>query len=124
MKNLLFVLVAVLCSSYGFSQEITGSWNGKINVQGTTLPLIFKIEKAEKGYKSTLTSPLQSPIALASTMTSFENNKLIIIPNYNSGRMRKVNISAKNGSLVELDQLTNFTNYNTPQPGGWLDKYN
>jgi len=30
---------------------------------------------------------------------------------------------AKNGSLVELDQLTNFTNYNTPQPGGWLDKY-
>jgi len=26
--------------------------------------------------------------------------------------------------LVELDQLTNFTNYNTPQPGGWLDKYN
>jgi hypothetical protein len=32
---------------------------------------------------------------------------------------------AKNGSsLVELNQLTNFTNYNTPQPGGWLDKYN
>ena len=31
---------------------------------------------------------------------------------------------AKDGkSLVELDQLTNFTNYNTPQPGGWLDKY-
>ncbi len=31
---------------------------------------------------------------------------------------------AKQGrSLVSLDQLTNFTNYNTPQPGGWLDKY-
>lgn len=35
---------------------------------------------------------------------------------------------AKNGvnqadenSLVKLDQLTNFTNYNTKQPGGWLD---
>lgn len=29
---------------------------------------------------------------------------------------------AKNGSqLIKLDQLTNFTNYNTPQPGGWLD---
>ena len=28
----------------------------------------------------------------------------------------------KNGSeLVKLDQLTNFTNYNTKQPGGWLD---
>ena len=26
-------------------------------------------------------------------------------------------------SLVKLDQLTNFTNYNTKQPGGWLDQY-
>jgi len=37
---------------------------------------------------------------------------------------------AKNGmrqeqkGLVNLDQLTNFTNYNKPQPGGWLNKYN
>jgi hypothetical protein len=32
---------------------------------------------------------------------------------------------AKNGNqLVKLDQLTNFTNYNKPQPGGWLNKYN
>jgi len=36
---------------------------------------------------------------------------------------------AKNGvrqeqkGLLNLDQLTNFTNYNKPQPGGWLDKY-
>ncbi len=25
------------------------------------------------------------------------------------------------GELTKLDQLTNFTNYNKPQPGGWLD---
>ena len=38
---------------------------------------------------------------------------------------------AKNGvnqqdqkTLQQLDQLTNFTNYNKPQPGGWLNKYN
>ena len=37
---------------------------------------------------------------------------------------------AKNGinnldqkTLQDLDQLTNFTNYNTKQPGGWLDSY-
>lgn len=29
------------------------------------------------------------------------------------------NLDAK--PLVKLDQLTNFTNYNTKQPGGWLD---
>jgi hypothetical protein len=27
-------------------------------------------------------------------------------------------------TLQQLNQLTNFTNYNKPQPGGWLDKYN
>jgi hypothetical protein len=26
--------------------------------------------------------------------------------------------------LTKLDQLTNFSNYNTPTKGGWLDKYN
>ena len=25
--------------------------------------------------------------------------------------------------LIKLDQLTNFTNYNTPTRGGWLEKY-
>jgi hypothetical protein len=31
---------------------------------------------------------------------------------------------AKNGKeLVKLNQLINFTNYNTKQPGGWMDKY-
>jgi hypothetical protein len=28
------------------------------------------------------------------------------------------------GQLTKLDQLTNFTNYNTKQSSGWLDKYN
>jgi len=27
------------------------------------------------------------------------------------------------GSLEKKAQFTNFTNYNTPQPVGWLDKY-
>ena len=37
---------------------------------------------------------------------------------------------AKNGlrqeqkGLQNLDNLLNFTNYNKPQPGGWLNKYN
>jgi len=40
--------------------------------------------------------------------------------NQNGGNITK----AKNGNeLVKLNQLTNFTNYNTKQPGGWLDQY-
>jgi len=39
----------------------------------------------------------------------------------NGGKVTK----AKDGNqLVKLNQLTNFTNYNTKQPGGWLDNYN
>jgi hypothetical protein len=33
------------------------------------------------------------------------------------------NISKNGSQLTKLDQLTNFTNYNKPQPGGWLEKY-
>jgi len=34
------------------------------------------------------------------------------------------NIRQEQKGLENLDQLTNFTNYNKPQPGGWLNKYN
>ena len=37
--------------------------------------------------------------------------------------MAKNGIRQEQKGLVNLDQLTNFTNYNTKQPGGWLDKY-
>lgn len=38
--------------------------------------------------------------------------------------MAKNGIRQEQKGLVNLDQLTNFTNYNKPQPGGWLNKYN
>jgi hypothetical protein len=53
------------------------------------------------------------------------------IAQQNKGQKSSEVSIAKNGinqadenSLVKLDQLTNFTNYNKPQPGGWLNKYN
>jgi hypothetical protein len=56
----------------------------------------------------------------------FEGAKYVT--EYPKGKRPK---KAKNGvnqadenSLVQLDQLTNFTNYNKPTMGGWLDKYN
>ena len=38
------------------------------------------------------------------------------------GGMSVNNVDAQ--PLKKLDQLTNFTNYNKPTKGGWLDKYN
>jgi len=70
----------------------------------------------------------------------YGDNPLYVVPDVGEPRMVQANTGtqtfpgatkfteypmAKNGSsLVELNQLTNFTNYNTPQSGGWLDKYN
>jgi hypothetical protein len=38
-------------------------------------------------------------------------------------RMAKNGMRQEQKGLVNLDQLTNFTNYNKPQPGGWLEAY-
>jgi hypothetical protein len=42
---------------------------------------------------------------------------------YNGSSVTEYPMMAQGGQLTKLDQLTNFTNYNTKQPGGWLDKY-
>lgn len=50
----------------------------------------------------------------------FKGKKVTEYPIVNSSN--NSSSSAKNGGqLTKLDQLTNFTNYNKPQPGGWLD---
>jgi len=36
-------------------------------------------------------------------------------------RVTEVPMSKDGSQLIKLDQLTNFTNYNKKQPGGWLD---
>jgi hypothetical protein len=58
----------------------------------------------------------------------FRNGELVKIQSRKEYRDTHLRPNGKEfkdgGSLVELNQLTNFTNYNTPQPGGWLDKYN
>ena len=51
----------------------------------------------------------------------------IMYPNqeyqYDGDSVTEYPMMAQGGQLTKLDQLTNFTNYNTKQPGGWLDKY-
>jgi hypothetical protein len=45
----------------------------------------------------------------------FDGEKVTEYPMAKNGRRQEQK------GLVNLDQLTNFTNYNTKQPGGWLD---
>jgi hypothetical protein len=53
------------------------------------------------------------------SMEDYRNNFRIYHPQYSAIKRWR-----EGGELTKLDQLTNFSNYNTPTKGGWLDKYN
>jgi fermentation-respiration switch protein FrsA (DUF1100 family) len=78
MKKII-TFIAVFCSiTTLFSQDITGTWNGILKVQGMQLSLVFHINKTEKGFSSTMDSPDQKAFGIPVTTTNFENSKLII----------------------------------------------
>jgi hypothetical protein len=63
----------------------------------------------------------QSPNSLKTGDAEGKSEYVNKIKNYyNLLNLKKM---AQGGQLTKLDQLTNFTNYNTKQPGSWLDKY-
>jgi soluble lytic murein transglycosylase-like protein len=101
----------------GVIKDNNGYWNpdnwgkpveinsNRITMKGVNQPLLgisdigdTKLMKPGKNYK-------------------FKGKKVTEFP------MAKNGLRQEQKGLVNLDQLTNFTNYNTKQPGGWLDKY-
>lgn len=72
-----FVFIALLLMFQNlFSQNITGSWYGNLDVQGQKLPLVFHIEKEGNDLKSTFDSPTQGAKGIPIQKTLFENNEL------------------------------------------------
>ena len=61
-----------------FSQNITGSWYGNLDVQGQKLPLVFHIEQEGNDLKSTFDSPTQGAKGIPIQKTLFENNELTL----------------------------------------------
>ena len=59
-----------------YGQDITGQWNGKLNVQGTQLRLVFNITQSDKGYSSSMDSPDQGAKGISVTSTIYENSIL------------------------------------------------
>jgi len=85
--------------------EITEIGSNDITMEGVPYPVLgisdegdTKLMKPGKNYK-------------------FKGKKVTEFP------MAKNGLRQEQKGLVNLDQLTNFTNYNTKQPGGWLDQY-
>ncbi|MEM8891237.1 MAG: alpha/beta hydrolase, partial [Bacteroidota bacterium] len=78
MKKVFLSIISLILSTFGMSQEITGAWNGVLEVQGTTLRIVFHIEKDGSNYSSKMDSPDQGAFGIATASTTYEAGSLTI----------------------------------------------
>jgi len=84
MKTKSLLLLFLVSFQSFFAQDIQGSWEGNLAIQGTKLPLIFNIQKNGELYLSTLDSPMQGAKGIPIKETIYVNNELKInAPNLN-----------------------------------------
>ena len=76
MKKATLILLSFLISLSVFSQDITGSWNGVLKVQGIQLRLVINIQQAESGYSATMDSPDQGAKGIPVDWATFINDTL------------------------------------------------
>jgi hypothetical protein len=99
----------------GVIKDDMGQWNhpGEITEIGSNQITMEGVPYDVLGISDTGDTKLMKP----GKNYKFKGKKVTEYP------MAKDGIRQEQKGLVNLDQLTNFTNYNTKQPGGWLDKY-
>ena len=78
-KTITGIAVLLLLTTSLFSQEIGGTWQGEIKVQGVELEIVFHIEKQDSGYTSHMDSPTQGAFDIPTTKTTFKNNQIEIV---------------------------------------------
>jgi pimeloyl-ACP methyl ester carboxylesterase len=72
MKKNLFVMLISLVSATVSGQEITGEWNGVLEIQSARLPLVIHISRDGDGYRATMDSPAQGAKDIPVTSVSYE----------------------------------------------------
>jgi fermentation-respiration switch protein FrsA (DUF1100 family) len=74
MKTITIFLIMFFCFGLAFGQDITGTWNGVLKVQGMQLRIVFHIDKTDNGYKSTMDSPDQGAKGIPVNNTMLADN--------------------------------------------------
>jgi len=97
MHKLSFTLILVLIFSPLQAQDITGTWNGILNVQQSQLNLVFHIEKTENGYSATFDSPDQGAMGIPFSGVNYEKPEIELISK---------NIAASYEGTVSADSIT------------------
>ncbi|WP_459209759.1 alpha/beta hydrolase family protein [Aquimarina rhabdastrellae] len=73
VKAALYLLTTVISA-----QMVTGSWSGNLDVQGTKIPLTFNITQEDQTYITTLDSPSQGAMGLATSSTKIDGKTIHI----------------------------------------------
>lgn len=74
-KILLYISLMVSLQMYA-QQDITGQWNGILNIQGMQLRLVFHIKKDDEKLTATMDSPDQGAKGIPVSDVTFENKTL------------------------------------------------
>lgn len=78
MKRFSLTLIFIAIASCVFAQGIVGDWYGALNIQGTTLPLVFHITKTGDIYSTLMDSPKQGAKGFATGITTVNGNNITI----------------------------------------------
>lgn len=76
MRTLIILLITILTAFTSTAQDITGQWNGVLEVQAIQLKLVFNVTENDNGYTATMDSPDQGALGIPVTNTTFENSKI------------------------------------------------
>ncbi|SFG56442.1 hypothetical protein [Pedobacter insulae] len=77
--KILALIFSFLITTSVYAQDITGQWNGVLNVQGMQLRVVFHVQKTDAGLVTTMDSPDQQAKGIPTQATTFENSVLKII---------------------------------------------
>ena len=73
------VFITLLSTFWGaFSQEITGDWNGLLQIKNNQVRIVFHISQNEEGYVSTMDSPDEGAYGIPASTTTFSEGQLFI----------------------------------------------
>jgi len=79
MKKIHITFLLLLCTTLGFSQDITGIWNGIISLeQGKQIVFVFNIEALESKLITTIDIPSNRVTGLKPKATHFDKDSLYI----------------------------------------------
>ncbi len=96
MKCIISFSIALCFYCTGFSQNIIGNWEGKLNIPGTNLPIIFHIQKdSTDKLTASFDSPAQKAYNIPCSAVFVKTDSLIVMIK---------NIQGKYAGLLSTDQ--------------------